>query len=231
MEAITSMMTEHGDLIVKAVVLNADGTKKQIDLNMATKANEVVKVLGGPATICGFYPQIDVVMTSLREPKDAKINKNKLQPPFHKKEIKGSILLTKMVEAEPKDFTLAEYEDFLKLEIEEFEIEEPEEPVIEEEPQFVMEFDEEVIEEIKTAFKEENGREPTEQEIEETKAAVQEAMALAQQEEEEEESDDEEFEGDEEESDEESETEEKKVETVEEKVSEEEPAAKKAKSE
>lgn len=53
------------------------------------------------------------------------VNKNKLQPPYHKLQIKGDIVIIKNANNGDRiDYFLKEYEEFLKLEIEPWELEE-----------------------------------------------------------------------------------------------------------
>ena len=67
------------------------------------QANAIAKTLGGDATFVGMYGAIDVVIMSLRNPpKTAKVNKSELCKPFNEEQVKGPMLLVRMVDGTPK---------------------------------------------------------------------------------------------------------------------------------
>lgn len=73
-------------------------------------------MLGGPASILGQWPQLDVVVLTLRAPGSAdEPNTHKLQPPLHDtgSVLKGRLVCVRMDEdSEPVDFTKAEFAEF-----------------------------------------------------------------------------------------------------------------------
>ena len=83
----------------------------EIDLDITPHKNEIFKILGGPQTFIGQWPDIDVV---IMKPEDGKVkNENTLPPPFDTEDVYGKILLVRMDEhSEPQDFTLKEFESF-----------------------------------------------------------------------------------------------------------------------
>ena len=97
--------------IINAVHVLADGTLKDIEMDMSPKLNTPGKVLGGSLSIVGQYEN-GVVILKLREPaSSAKANPAKLPRPFSAEQPKGALLLVKMDEnAEPQSFTVAEFE-------------------------------------------------------------------------------------------------------------------------
>ena len=76
-------------------------------------ANEIFKILGGPATFIGQWPEIDVVL--LKCTSSHIKNMNSIPPPFENETVFGKILLIRMDKySEPNDFTLDEYTEFIK---------------------------------------------------------------------------------------------------------------------
>jgi Family of unknown function (DUF5880) len=113
--------------IVQGVLLSADGTSKQIEVDMTPAKREVDAILGGDLTILGQYADLDAILLVLADQSAPTLaaNPHKLQPPFHAREVKGNIVILRSDEdGEFTNFTLSEYEEFLKLEIEEFDVEE-----------------------------------------------------------------------------------------------------------
>ena len=73
--------------------------------------NEIFKLLGGPQTFIGQWPEIDVVIMKA-ETSTSTTNENTLPPPFDREEVHGKVLLVRMDEnSEPQDFTLEEYKE------------------------------------------------------------------------------------------------------------------------
>jgi len=87
------------------------GKPEEISLDMTPKICAPALKLGGSATICASYVDIDVIVMKLREaPESMAMNSHKLPAPFHEIEFKGPILLLRMdEESQPKDFPLEEY--------------------------------------------------------------------------------------------------------------------------
>lgn len=80
----------------------------EIDLNIEPRKNEIFKIIGGPPTFIGQWPELDVVI--MKSQCGEIINKNKLPTPFDTEKVNGAILLVRMdEESEHQDFTLAEY--------------------------------------------------------------------------------------------------------------------------
>ncbi len=97
---------------VKAVLISEeDGNITEIDLDISSSRNEIFKILKGPATFIGQWPDIDVVIMKARESMfDLMPNRNALPAPFETEEVLGSVLLVRMnAKSEPEDFTLEEY--------------------------------------------------------------------------------------------------------------------------
>ena len=105
--------------MTKAVLIHEEiDDVVEIDINTEPVKNEIFKVLQGPATFIGQWPEIDVViMKCVRggDPwADREINENILPPPFNREEVLGKVLLLRMdVDSEPQDFTLDEYNKFI----------------------------------------------------------------------------------------------------------------------
>ena len=84
----------------------------EIDLNIEPRKNEIFKIIGGPPTFIGQWPELDVVI--MKSQCGEIINKNKLPTPFDTEKVNGAILLVRMdEESEHQDFTLAEYLRFI----------------------------------------------------------------------------------------------------------------------
>lgn len=97
---------------VKAVLISEeDGNVSEIDLDISSEKREIYKILKGPATFIGQWPEKDVVIMKCRESVfELMKNRNTLPPPFHEEDTIGPILLVRMNEdSDPKDFTLEEY--------------------------------------------------------------------------------------------------------------------------
>jgi hypothetical protein len=83
-----------------------------IELDIKPSKNEIFKLLGGPQTFIGQWPEIDVVIMKA-ETSTSTTNENTLPPPFDREEVHGKVLLVRMDEnSEPQDFTLEEYKLF-----------------------------------------------------------------------------------------------------------------------
>lgn len=96
---------------MKAVLINETyGNIVEIDLNISPKRNEIFKLLKGPGTFVGQWPDSDVVIMKCRESVfELQKNENKLSEPFDGEEIYGPILFIRMDEnADHQDLTLTE---------------------------------------------------------------------------------------------------------------------------
>ena len=97
--------------VITAVHVLADGTLKDIEMDMSPKLDTPGKVLGGSLSIVGQYENGVVVLTRREPSSNATVNPAKLPSPFNKEQIKGSFLLIKMDEAsEPQSFSVADFE-------------------------------------------------------------------------------------------------------------------------
>lgn len=98
----------------KAVLINeSKGNVVEIDLDIDPVKKEIFKILSGPATFIGQWPNLDVVI--MKCVNGTKENENTLPPPFHEEIVLGKILLVRMdKDSEPQDFTLQEYLAFIK---------------------------------------------------------------------------------------------------------------------
>ena len=165
------------------------GKPEEISLDMTPKICAPALKLGGSATICASYVDIDVIVMKLREaPESMAMNSHKLPAPFHEIEFKGPILLLRMdEESQPKDFPLEEYLAYrekvaknpppaFKMEDQEFEANDEDEEEIEgEEGESEEDGDEEgdedddfwqsIVDRVTAVFTAQTGREPTETEL------------------------------------------------------------------
>lgn len=105
--------------MTKAVLIHEEfDDVVEIDINIDPVKNEIFRVLQGPATFIGQWPEIDVVIMKCvkgGDPfADRERNENILPPPFSKERILGKVLLMRMdIDSEPQDFTLDEYNKFI----------------------------------------------------------------------------------------------------------------------
>ena len=85
---------------------------QEVDIDV--DSTDTFRLLKGPGTFIGQWPEIEVVIMKCRESCiELMANENVLPPPFDKEMTKGSVLLIRMDEAaEPRDFTLTEYRQF-----------------------------------------------------------------------------------------------------------------------
>lgn len=97
---------------VKAVLISEEEEHiTEIDLDISSEKREIFKLLKGPGTFIGQWPEIDVVIMKCRESIFSLMeNRNTLPPPFETEKVLGPILLIRMDEnSDPQDFTLEEY--------------------------------------------------------------------------------------------------------------------------
>lgn len=102
---------------MKAVLINETyGNIIEIDLDISPKKNQIFKLLKGPGTFVGQWPDSDVVIMKCRESIfELQVNQNRLSEPFDKELIHGPILFIRMDEnAEHKDLTLTESLSWIK---------------------------------------------------------------------------------------------------------------------
>jgi len=110
---ITAQMKSEGE-VVKAVLLKTDGETLEVDWDSTPLRDHISEILGGAPTIIGELPGLPVVMTQKRESSDDPVNQHQLPPPFDKLKIHGDIFCTHLDgQAEPRDFTKAEFEQYL----------------------------------------------------------------------------------------------------------------------
>ena len=169
---------------VKCVLLKMDGSSEEIKLDMSPRLKLSQATLGGEITFLGQWETIETIIVIRKDQqasKKLKLNKHKLQPPFHNAKVYGDILLMCSDEhGDPKDIALKDYISFTKLDIPEWEPEEEEdeEDDDDEENDEEEDDDEEEDEEAQQAaimaylapkiierFKTEHDREPTEEEL------------------------------------------------------------------
>ena len=83
------------------------GVPVEVSLDMTPKVCAPALQLGGCATICASYDDIDVIVMKLREPaENTPVNPHKLPAPFQEFVVKGPILFVRMDQnSEPKDFS------------------------------------------------------------------------------------------------------------------------------
>ena len=98
----------------KAVLLHEEyRNHTELELNIDPSKNEIFKLLGGPATFIGQWPDIEVVI--MKNTIGGEDNLNKLPKPFENEKTCGKILLVRMDEdSEQRDFTLRDYRHFVR---------------------------------------------------------------------------------------------------------------------
>ena len=97
---------------VKAVLISEEeGHITEIDVDITSEKREIFKILRGPGTFIGQWPDIDVVVMKCRESIFSLMeNRNQLPPPFHEEQVLGPVLLIRMDEnSDPHNFTLEEF--------------------------------------------------------------------------------------------------------------------------
>ena len=159
------------------------GVPVEVSLDMTPKVCAPALQLGGSATICASYDDIDVIVMKLREPaENTPVNPHKLPAPFQEFVVKGPILFVRMDQnSEPKDFSLEEYVAYAKkialnppapmkdLEEEDEEGagdgEEDEEEDEESDGDENDDYWQHVVDRVVAIFKESKGRDPTEEEL------------------------------------------------------------------
>jgi len=119
-----------GDMAeVACVLLKQDGSEQELTLDMTPRLKKTQETLGGQITFMGQWEDMEVILVINAEAQEeedtAKLNKHKLQPPFHDAEVYGDILLMRSDEGgNPKALPLADYDAFKKLDIKEWSPEE-----------------------------------------------------------------------------------------------------------
>jgi len=164
---------------VKAVVIPPDSEPKEISYNTSSK--QANKILNGRPTIIGELEQIQVVIVrSLNQKNCGPLNKNILPVPFCNKSYNGNYLLYRIdAQGNAKDFTLSEYTSFVQTNkklteqaqknynpIDGQEIGHNKSPFGSNSGLTMVYLQSEVDKQIRADFKKENGRNPTDSEIE-----------------------------------------------------------------
>jgi len=100
--------------MTKAVLIHEEfDDVAEIDIDIDPVKNQIFKVLQGPATFIGQWPELDVVIMKCASA-EGEQNSNTLPSPFSDERILGKILLMRMdADSEPQDFTLNEYNEFI----------------------------------------------------------------------------------------------------------------------
>lgn len=163
---------------VKAVVIPPDDEPKEISYNTSSK--QANKILNGRPTIIGELEQIQVVIVrSLNQKNCGPLNKNVLPVPFCNKSYNGNYLLYRVdAQGNAKDFTLTEYVNFVQTNkklteqaqknynaIDGQEIGHNQSPFGSNSRLTMVYLQSEVDKQIRADFKQENGRNPTDSEI------------------------------------------------------------------
>lgn len=123
--------------------------------------------MGAECTMLGEWPDEQVVLIARNDyetKEDLPLNQHKLQPPFHKFEIRGDVLLMKLDgESNPVDYSKESYEAYSKLELPEWTLDEIEESEDDESDGDLFDH---VLSQLVDKFKtEHSGRNPTQQEL------------------------------------------------------------------
>ena len=118
--------------VVTCILLKAGETieMREVQIDTTPKAVQAQKILGGPITFLGQYESEGTVVIVLRNQSSNNLheNKHRLQPPLHKENVRGDILIMKVKGDEGEnesffeDYKQSDYEKFLGMEIEEFEV-------------------------------------------------------------------------------------------------------------
>ena len=102
--------------VVTAVVLRADGTKTEVQLDSDPHAatNPTEAVLGGPFTFLGQWESHGVIITMRREQEGLPASKHKLPQPFDTAAVSGDLLLTRSDDdGSAQSFTMTEFDDLV----------------------------------------------------------------------------------------------------------------------
>ena len=100
-------------MVICVLISEEEGHYTDIEVNI--RGDDLYRILKGTATFIGQLPDSDVVIMKCDEsPFDLMENRNRLPEPFHEEVVQGPILLIRMdSDANPQDFTVAEYLTFL----------------------------------------------------------------------------------------------------------------------
>ena len=115
---LAAIMSQESGPIVKCVCLRAGGAIEELTLDMAPKQQAIFGALGGPPTFLGQYENIGVFVTVRKYDASlagAPASAHVLPVPFADEAVRGDVLLFRVTnddDAEPVDFTVAEYEAF-----------------------------------------------------------------------------------------------------------------------
>jgi hypothetical protein len=90
--------------VVTAVLLKADATIEQVQVDTTPHKQMVQKILGGPFTFLGQYEEEGTVLMCLRsDDNTVPLNEHKLQPPFEESQVRGDILCLRVAAQEEGD--------------------------------------------------------------------------------------------------------------------------------
>jgi hypothetical protein len=165
--------------VVKCVLLRADGSEEEMDVDMTPSLGKCQEILGGALTFLGQWEDLQVViLISKPDPaNDLPPNKHKLQHPFSTEMVFGDILLTRSDDdGEAGHFDLTEYTTFRDKVItapaagEEEESDASESDDDSDDSGGEVMTEEEALAMMKLAFTQANGRKPTKAEFEELKS-------------------------------------------------------------
>lgn len=117
---LKKVMQEDGP-VINLVVLRADGSIEDLEVDMTPRNKPIQTILGGPMTFIGTIESLEVVIICLRDSslrKDLPKGEQKLPAPFRDDEevqvVRGDIVLMKTgEEGEPQDFSVKEWEAYL----------------------------------------------------------------------------------------------------------------------
>ena len=115
---LAAIMGQESGPIVKCVCLRAGGETEELTIDMAPKQQAIFGALGGAPTFLGQYETIGVFIAVRADDASlagAPVSAHVLPVPFADAEVRGDVLLFRVTDdsdAEPVDFTVAEYEAF-----------------------------------------------------------------------------------------------------------------------
>lgn len=110
---LSGFMQQDGPTI-QAVVLKADGSAQELEVDMSPRKNEIGQILGGSSTFLGQLETENVVVMMRRDTDGLEENRTQLPAPLDRAEVVlGDLLLLRMDEgAQPRSFTLQEYREY-----------------------------------------------------------------------------------------------------------------------
>lgn len=108
---ISKLLKSQGP-VVSAVLLKADATVQELDIDTTPQKQMVQKTLGGPFTFLGQYEEEGIMLMCLRdnnneqgaeEGNNLPVNQHKLQPPFDEAQVRGDILCLRVAAEEDEN--------------------------------------------------------------------------------------------------------------------------------